>query len=494
MSNVSRRKFLEESLLAAAAATFAGSCASRKASAPGGAQASAGPAVVVPAAAPSDRLRVAVVGVNGRGMAHVRDFSKRSDAEVVAICDVDEQAFGKARDMVYKTTSKAPVYHRDLRKLLEDKSIDIVAIATPNHWHALASVWAIQAGKDVFVEKPVSHNVHEGRVVVEMARKHGRIVQTGSQSRSNPGMRQFIEYVQSGKLGKVTLARGLCYKRRDSIGKVASAGAPPASVDYDLWLGPAPARKDVPRQKFHYDWHWQWDYGGGDIANQGVHEIDKARWGLGKNTMPSGVIAVGGRFGYQDDGETANTQVCVYDYGDAKLIFEVRGLPSDELLGAKVGNIFYGSEGYAVSTNYSSGTIFDLKGNKVAHFSGGSSHVDNFIKAVRSRKHTDLTADIAEGHLSAALCHLGNISYRLGKAQPLGSKPSSFGGPETEEALGRFEAHLTDNGIAAGKASFHLGPRLAIDTARETFSDGGKEALALLSREYRSGFVVPARV
>jgi predicted dehydrogenase len=487
--SISRRRFLEDSLFAAAAATFSASCASRSENA-----APVAASAVLPRAAASDRLRVAVIGVNGRGMAHVREWSGRPDAEIVAICDVDEKAFGKAAQAVAKKTGKTPRFERDLRKVCEDRSIDVVSVATPNHWHALGAVWAVQGGKDVYLEKPVSHNVHEGRVIVQMARKHGRIVQTGSQSRSNPGMRQFIDYVRSGKLGKVTLSRGLCYKERDSIGKVASAGAPPPGLDYDLWLGPAPARKDVPREKLHYDWHWQWDYGGGDIANQGSHEMDKARWGLGKSTLPTSVVSLGGRFGYEDDGQTANSQIVFYDYGDSQLVFEVRGLPTDKLLGAKVGNIFYGSEGYAVSTNYSSGTIFDLKGQKVTHFSGGADHFDNFVKAVRSRQHTDLTADIEEGHLSAALCHLGNISYRLGKAQPLGTPPAGLAkGADAEETLARFTKHLGDNGIAGAKATWKVGPKLDIDPARETFTSGDKEAVALLSRDYRPGFVVPAR-
>ena len=481
---------------AAAAAASGAACASRSAGA-GGTTAAAAPAAaeVVKKAAPSDRLRVAVVGVNGRGMAHVRDFSRRADAEVVAICDVDERAGGKAVDSVRERTGKAPRLEKDLRKLLEDRSIDIVSIATPNHWHALGSIWAIQAGKDVYVEKPVSHNVHEGRVVVELARKHGRIVQTGSQSRSNPGMRQFIDYVRSGKLGKVTISRGLCYKRRDSIGKSPAATAPPAGIDYDLWLGPAPARADVPRAKLHYDWHWQWDYGNGDIGNQGSHEIDKARWGLGKTTLPRGVVSIGGRFGYDDDGETPNTQVCFYDYGDAQLVFEVRGLKTGDYLGAKVGNIFHGTEGYAVSTSYSSGTIFDKDGNKVHHFSGGADHIGNFIAAVRSRRHTDLSCDIEEGHLSAALCHLGNISYRLGANQPPGSKPAALAQiAGAEEALARFEKHLSDNGVAPTTAAIRLGRALTVDPQRETFTNGTPpEANALLSREYRQGFVVPQR-
>jgi predicted dehydrogenase len=486
MSRLSRRRFLEDSMFATAAAIAA--AGARRAYAQEG-------AAGAKKAAASDRLRVAVIGVNGRGMSHVRDLSGRPDTEVAVICDADESTFEKARKMVEQKSGKAPTFQQDLRKVLEDKSIDFVTIATPNHWHALATIWAVQAGKDVYVEKPASHNVHEGRMAVQMARKYGRIVQTGSQSRSNPGMRQFIDYIRSGKLGKVTLARGLCYKRRQTIGKVGTGGKPPASVNYDLWLGPALARKDVPRNRFHYDWHWQWDYGNGDIGNQGVHEIDKARWGLGKTSLPTSVIGLGGRFGYEDDGNTPNTQICYYDYGDSQLVFEVRGLQTEGLQGAKVGNIFYGSEGYAVSNSYSSGTIFDLKGQKVTSFEGGSSHFDNFIKAVRSRKHTDLTADIEEGHLSAALCHLGNVSYRLGKQLPVGKKPTDLARyKDAEEAMARLDKHLADNGVPADKTSYRVGPALAIDPKTERFTNGAKDAAALLSRPARKGFSVPANV
>jgi predicted dehydrogenase len=481
MSRFTRRRFLEDSMFATAAA-IAAAARSRPARAQGAAN----------KAAPSDRLRVAVVGVNGRGMSHVRAFSGRPDTEVAVICDVDEGTFGKARQMVESKGGKAPTFQQDLRRVLEDKSIDIITVATPNHWHALAAIWAVQAGKDVYLEKPVSHNVHEGRMVLELARKHGRIVQTGSQSRSNPGMRQFIDYVRSGKLGKVSVARGLCYKRRESINKVGTPGKPPAGVNYDLWLGPAAARKDVPRNRFHYDWHWQWEYGNGDIGNQGVHEMDKARWGLGKTTLPRSVVGLGGRFGYEDDGETPNTQLCFYDYGDSQLVFEVRGLKSDDFKGAKVGNIFHGSEGYAVSNSYSSGTIFDLKGEKVTSFSGDADHFDNFIKAVRSRKHTDLTADIQEGHLSAALCHLGNVSYRMGKAAPPGKKPTELVKVrEAEEAFGRFEKHLADNGVPLEKTSFRMGAALSVDPKTETFTNGSREANLLLSRPPRKGFTIP---
>jgi len=482
----SRRQLLEETLLSAAAAAAAASVAGCAGS---GSVAGGKPA------APSDRLRVAIVGLNGRGMSHVRAFAKRDDTEIVAICDVDKEAFGPALRTVRGRQSRDPVCVQDLRRVLDDRSIDAVSIATPNHWHALGASWAVQAGKDVYLEKPVSHHGHEGRVLVDLARQHGRIVQTGSQSRSNPGMRQFIDYVRSGKLGKVQLARGLCYKRRKSIGQVARPQPPPGHLDYDLWLGPAPRRADVPRERLHYDWHWQWAYGDGDIGNQGVHEMDKARWGLGKQSLPSSVVAIGGRFGYQDDGETPNTQVCFYDYGDAQLIFEVRGLDTDRLSGVKVGNIFYGDQGFGVSTSYSSGTIFDRDGDEVAHFGGDGDHFDNFVQAVRSRRHTDLTADVEDGHLSAALCHLGNISYRLGSAQPRGSLPAALAPtPNAEEAFVRFERHLLDNDVPVAKASFTLGLPLGVDPAAERLLDGGAEAAALWQPSYRAGFALPAPV
>jgi predicted dehydrogenase len=484
--SISRRRFLEESMLAAAAAAATSGAAARLARAADEAGAKK--------AAPSDVIRMAVIGVNGRGMNHVTDLARRKDAAVVAICDADQSTFEKARKAIESRSGKAPTYYQDIRKLLEDKSINAVTIATPNHWHSLAAIWAIQAGKDVYVEKPVSHNVHEGRTLVAMARKHNRIVQTGSQSRTNPGMRQLIDYVHSGKLGKVTVARGLCYKRRDTIGKVGTPAKPPATVDYNLWLGPAPMRADVPRTRFHYDWHWQWDYGNGDIGNQGVHEMDKARWGLGKNSLPTTVVAYGGRFGYEDDGQTPNTQVCLFDYGDSQLVFEVRGLPSKDLKGAKVGNIFYGSEGYAVSTNYSSGTIFDLKGQKVTSFEGGANHFENFLSAIRSRKPSDLTADVEEGHFSAALCHLGNISYRLGSPHRLDKKPGYVvKNKEAQETFARFEEHLKDSNLALDKTEVRMGRELTVDPKTETFTNGSKDANSLLAREYRKGFAVPGK-
>jgi hypothetical protein len=380
---------------------------------------------------------------------------------------------------------------------MDDKSIDVVSIATPNHWHSLAAIWAMQAGKDVYCEKPVSHNVSEGRRMVEAARYYKRICQTGTQSRSNQGMRDAIALVHSGKLGKLEVSRGLCYKTRNSIGKVTGPQLPPATMDYDLWCGPAPNKPPMRNSRqhgtVHYEWHWIWDYGCGDLGNQGIHEMDKARWGLQKNTMPLSVVSAGGRFGYVDDGETPNTQICVFDYGDSQLVFEVRGLATDPLRNAKVGNIFHCENGYVVCPDYLSGIAFDKDGKEITRFRATGDHHGNFIKAVRSRNSSDLNADILEGHLSSALCHLGNISYQLGELQAFG-KTNPFGSnTEAAETMARMEKHLQANKVELDKAQVRVGRKLMIDNATERFI-GDKQADAMLTREYRKGFEVPAKI
>jgi Oxidoreductase family, C-terminal alpha/beta domain/Oxidoreductase family, NAD-binding Rossmann fold len=443
----------------------------------------------------NSQLRVACVGVHGRGMDHVGGFAgnARLNTIVTHICDADEGVIGKAMKVVEDRQKKSPKFEQDIRKLLEDKSIDIISIATPNHWHALAAIWAMQHGKDVYVEKPVSHNVREGRMIVETARKLGKICQTGTQSRSQKGMRDAMAYVHSGKLGKVYLSRGLCYKSRPSIGKVKEATPIPRTCDYNLWCGPAPV-KPLMRKSLHYDWHWVWDTGNGDLGNQGIHEMDKARWGLARMELPRSAVSIGGRFGYVDDGETANTQICLFDYGDCELIFEVRGLPTPKLLGAGVGNIFYGTEGYVVCPSYSSGVAYDKDGKKLEEFKGGGDHYGNFINAVRERKHELLNADILEGHLSSAMCHLGNISYRLGKPTAFSEAKRAFGEDKDGfESVKRMLEHLKDNKIDMDATKFALGRKLMIDAKTETFLND-KEANDMLTREYRKGFVVPDKV
>ncbi len=487
MGPITRRDFLQGSASLAAALAAGGLAGAARAAEKAADEDKKGGA--------ADRLRVAVIGVNGRGMSHIGGLANKHNCVITAICDADSGVIGKAMKAVERAQGKPPRYEQDVRKLLEDKSIDVVTIATPNHWHSLLAIWAMQAGKDVYVEKPVSHNVHEGRVAVEAARKYGRICQAGTQIRSMPGIREAMQFLHDGKLGKISVARGLCYKLRPSIGKVDGPQKVPATCDYDLWCGPAP-KKPLMRKRLHYDWHWVWDTGNGDLGNQGIHQMDVARWGLGKPGLARGVVSVGGRFGYVDDGQTANTQICVFDYGDCELIFEVRGLPTKKLLGAAVGNIFYGSEGYLVCPSYSTATAFTPKGEVIKKFGGGNdaNHYANFVKAVRSRNPKELNGDILEGHLSSALCHLGNVSYRLGSEQPFSKKSNAFGDDKAAaETFARMEEHLKDNSIALNETNYRVGRRLAFDPKAERFVEDS-QANAMLTREYRKGYEVPAKL
>jgi hypothetical protein len=308
-------------------------------------------------------------------------------------------------------------------------------------------------------------------------------------------MIEAMQFIHNGKLGAVKVARGLCYKRRDSIGPKGEYQVP-SNINYDLWLGPAP-QAPLTRQKLHYDWHWQWEYGNGDLGNQGIHQMDLCRWALGVNELCQGVVSYGGRLGYEDAGESANTQVIVHDYGDKSLVFEVRGLNTSNYKGAKVGIIVECDEGYLVMTSYYSGAAFDKDGKMIQEFSGGDDklHYANFIAAVRSRKLQELNADIEQGHLSSALCHLGNISYRLGAEtgandvlKKLEGFPSQDKNSETYE---RTLEHLRENKIDTAYTQIRVGAQLKFDPASETFH-GNDEANAMLTRPYRKPFIVPA--
>ena len=486
MRHFNRRDFVEQALFAASAALATGVVAS----------------AVEPASTrkvgPNEKIRVAVIGVNGQGGSHVSEWLKNPDCDLVAICDCDPAAYEKLKPK-FKNLAKPPRYVQDVRKLLEDKNIDAVSIATPNHWHAVMAVWAMQNGKDVYVEKPCSHNVREGRVITEWARKLGRICQMGVQSRSMPGMRQTLEFVKSGKIGNVTEARAICYRRRDSIGLVETEAPIPAGLDFDLWCGPA--EKVVPKRKrLHYDWHWVKETGNGDLGNQNPHELDKARWGLGKQELPKRVVSLGGRLGYIDNGNVANSQITIYQWDDALLISDVRGLPikTPITFGLKGGpfngaaNIWFGTEGYAVGPNYTSGVAFDYKGNQLGKWSGGDYqlHFANFVKGIRSRNHKDLHLDIEDGHLSSALAHLGNVSLQVGKTVPAGTRPSQMADNKpVKETLDSFEAHLKDNGVNFETTKFYLGRELTIDPKTELSTDS--EANRLFTRQYRKGYELP---
>ena len=481
MTRCTRRRFLEDSVLAAAmtAAFPAGRLLAEEEN-PG------------PKKSHAERLHVAVVGVGGRGGDHISEFLRHPDTQITYIVDADEKIGRRRAEAVGKRQGSVPKYVRDMREAFADPSVDIVSTATPNHWHALCAIWAMQAGKDVYVEKPVSSNVSEGRRMVQTARKHGRICQTGTQSRSMKGTIEAIAYVRAGKIGEVKLARGLCYKRRTSIGPKGSYKVPP-EVDYNLWCGPA-RTLPLTRPRFHYDWHWQREWGNGDMGNQGPHQMDLARWGLGVDRLADSAIAYGGRLGYVDAGDVANTEVGIFEFGDKTLVFEVRGLETDELRGAKIGAIFYGSEGYLVLNSYSGGAAFDPQGKLVKRFQGDGDHFGNFIEAVKSRDPKRLHAEILEGHLSCAHSHLANVSYYLGKPASVDQIRQTLAALKTHEdvadCLGRTLAHLAANKVDVAETPLAIGPLLKIDPASETVLDN-PDASALLTREYRSPFVVP---
>jgi predicted dehydrogenase len=490
MSRQSRREFLEQSMLAAAAATAAGSFGSLAG------RAFAAEANRSESKSPNEKLGVAVVGIGGRGTgSHLSFFSGRDDVEVLWLVDPDEKRGNAPVASVTKKQGRAPKFTRDMREAFADPAVDIVSIATPHHWHSLAAIWAMQAGKDVYVEKPVSHNVSEGRRCIEVARKYNKICQTGTQCRSMPGMREAIEYLHAGNMGNIKVGRGLCYKERKSIGP-SGTYTPPASVDYGLWLGPAPLA-DLTRKQFHYDWHWQWPYGNGDLGNQGVHQMDIARWGLGLNELPGSLISYGGRVGYSppDAGETPNTQIVMFDYGPKTLTFEVRGLETGPLKHAMVGVIFESDDGRTmVIPSYYSAVVYDKDGKQIKEFTGSGDekiHFANFLSAVRSRKEEELNASIQEGHLSAALCHLGNISYVLGDQKNLDEikKELPALGGVAQETFERTKEHLDSNDIDL-KAKLQLGALLKFDSAAEQFP-GNPAANALLTRPYREPFIVP---
>ncbi len=448
-------------------------------------------------AGPNDRIRVAVIGTNSRGGSHIGGWLANPETELVAVCDCDPNAFGKYEKR-FAELPRSPEFEQDVRRLLDRKDIDVVSIAAPNHWHAVMTVWAMQAGKDVYVEKPCSHNLAEGRVMVDWARKLDRICQMGAQSRSNPGMRKAVEFVRSGGIGDVRTAHALCYKRRRSIGLVDTPAPLPEGLDFDLWAGPAAAEVPI-RHRLHYDWHWDHRTGNGDLGNQNPHELDKARWGLGKMSLPRRVVSLGGRLGYVDNGDVANSQVTLYQWDDALLISDVRGLeiktPVDFGLAAGplgVANIWWGSEGYVVAPNYTSGVAFTYDGEELGKWSGGRDqlHYDNFVKAVKSRRREDLNLDIEDGHLSSALAHLGNVSWALGEPVEPGTRPSlAADDPRVRQTLESFEAHLEENDVDFSETQLSLGRTLSIDSATERSDD--PEANQLFSREYRKGYELP---
>ncbi len=500
--NFTRRNFLKAAALGTAAFTIDARTWSR-------------------AAGANSDIRVAQIGFRSQGAGHIKTLSKMKGVRLVALCDVDRHVLeAKAKELGGGVET-----YTDIRKLLESKDVDAVSIAVPNHWHALATVWACQAGKDVYVEKPACHNLFEGRKMVEAARKYKRIVQCGTQCRSSVGLQEAIKYVRDGHLGKILLARGFCYKGRKSIGMVDGPQAVPDYIDYDIWCGPAPL--ELPRRNgsygpVHYDWHWFWNYGNGDFGNQGPHQVDLCRWFLGEEAIAPFSMAVGGRLVYKDCAETPNTLIVYHGYS-IPMLFEVRGLPinkasqtegwkMDRYKGVEIGNVIECENGYIVIPSYTEAIIHDKSGKEIARFNGkkkgaaedvktpsglsaeSGGHHDNWIAAIRCRDPKVLRAEILEGHLSAGLVHTGNISYRLGARKAPGEiKQALADNKSLAEAFDRMAGHLDANGVDINQDNLQLGMPLKFDPQTEQFVGNG-QANGLVSRNYRPPFVVPATV
>lgn len=486
MSRISRRRFLSGSAAVGAAAILS--------------------STRLRALGANDDVRVAIVGVGGRGSDHIKAFSKVAGCRIAAVCDADASHLKRAVDNASKAQKGLQVKGvDDVRKLLDDKEVDAIVTATPNHWHSLVTVWACQAGKDVYVEKPISHELWEGRKCVEAMNKYKRVVQHGTQRRSDPLWYQAFDYIRQGNLGAVKWVKGFCYKPRPSIGKTTTPTPIPPGVNYDLWCGPAPM-DPLMRKKLHYDWHWVWPTGNGDIGNQGVHEMDLCRWFVGNNTLPEHVMSIGGRFGYDDDATTPNTLISYYDYKPVPFIFEVRGLPHKAGTGAmdafgkkvRIGIWVQCENGY-FAAGEGGGQIYDNNDKQIKQFKqqlGATGHQTAFIKAVKSRDPKDNHCNAEVAHLSAALCHLGNISYRSGKEALAGDITDAIkANSQASESFDRMKEHLAANNVDLKKTPIILGPNLTMDLKSERFTGEFSDiANKYVKREYRKPYEIPEQV
>ncbi|MDP4214097.1 MAG: Gfo/Idh/MocA family oxidoreductase [Bacteroidota bacterium] len=421
--NNSRRDFIKKTALAGAGLTIGGMGFSAKSYA------------AIPGA--NDRITVAVIGIHGQGRTHINSWCALKTSRNVrlkTLCDADEQWFASRAKIVTDKTGETPLTEWDMRKVFDDKEIDAVSMAIPNHWHALGTVWACQAGKHVYIEKPASHDIWEGRKMIEAARKYNRRVQVGFQNRSIANVMEAMQFLHDGGIGDVFMARGLCIKPRDSFG-ISKDSAPPATLHYDRWLGPATYRP-YNEKKGHYNWHWFWETGNGDTGNQGPHQFDVARWGLNKNEHPVSVFSTGGLYGINPSEcaqETPNTQISTFKYEDGKVLeFETRGRysNSESSLDIRIGNIFYGTGGY-MEVNGSDWKAFRQREKEPFAGSkketeekkiidpltppGDTEHYANFLDAIRAGNNEPLHCDINTGFYSTTLPLLANISYRLNR-------------------------------------------------------------------------------
>lgn len=463
------------------------------------------PALAQPIGANGD-LRVGVIGFRDKGKALTGQLLKLPDVRVVGLCDVDPQILAE-RTAEVKAARPGEVYATtDLRQLLARPDLDAVVIATPNHWHALATIWACQAGKDVYVEKPISHSIWEGRRMLEAAAKYNRIVQAGTQYRSDVGLPAAIAHLRGGALGRIQYIHALWYRDRAAIGRRLPWY--PTHLDYDLFCGPAPA-VPLERNELHYDWHWSWSTGNGDLANLGVHCVDIARRFAGHAAPPTRVLSAGGRYVFADAGETPNTQLTLLDYPEVPIFFETRNLSMkpgvramDSHRGIRTGVVVQCEGGYYAG--YNGGATYDLRGKQIERFpgDGGAGHLPNFLAAVRSRRTTDLNAPLAEGHASTAACLLGNISYRTGRPADFATTRAAFARlPAAQETLDRLQVHLATHGVDLARQPLQLGHWIRTEgnegiAAVEGATDESllPRARFLLRETHRAPYAVPAQV
>ena len=442
----------------------------------------------------NDDIRVAILGCGVMGGGHINKFDAMSGVRVVAVSDPD------LTRMDSKTLSHSHEKHQDFRRVLDDKGVDAVVIATPNHWHSPMAIMACQAGKHAYVQKPVSHGIWEGRKMVEAARRYDRMVQAGTQLRSDPGVAEAAEDIQAGKYGKVLWVHCLVLNIREPIGKVSEPQSIPTHIDYDLWCGPAP-KTPVMRQSFHYDWHWQWNWGDGEMGNWGPHYIDNFRQILGWDDVPDSVIAVGGRVVWDDNGETPNMHVALFQHDGLNVVVDIRNLPRQAgttqaaaYQGLEHGNVFMCEEG-VVKFNLFGGWAYDPDGAPIKqyHSNAGNGHEANFIQALRSGQPSDLNAEIEIGHLSTAMCHMANISCRVGQLATANQIEHSMQDHEdAQETIRALVGQIDANDGDLAETPLVLGPRLAFDRVAEKFSGPhAAEANRLLRHPMRKSFAVP---
>ncbi len=442
----------------------------------------------------NDAIRVGVVGCGVRGAHHIDRFGRQEGVQIAAVCDPDRSRTALAATRVNERFKNTPARHADPRKMIEQGELDVIAVATMQYWHALPTIWACQAGMDVYVEKPLAHFVYEGRQMVRAARKYNRLVQIGTQARSRKSDIETIRFLQGGGLGKIKYITAFANKPRNPIGKRDTPLPIPDDLDYDLWCGPAD-NGPVYRDRLQYDCSFTWDKGDGESCNQGVHEIDVARWLLGESGLPRRTISIGGRFVFDDAGNVPNTQICYYDFPSAPVLYEVHNLraakgskDAPNFLGYRTEVCAHCEGGHAM---VHSGHVFDREGKKIQSFGGGEDHFENFIRAVRSQRQEDLNADILGGHVSTAITHVGNISYRVGQqANQSEIRRQIAGAGLFEEMFDRLIDHLKAHEIDVDAKTITMGQWLDVDTEKECIKDNA-EANAIVRGFYRAPYLLP---